>query len=122
MLPNSVLDKDIDSLTGDVIYNSEAFVNKIHNILTTPAFTFPFYREFGSRLDLILFKPFNLTTSTLLLITIENSIKRYYPEAEVQVTVLPLDSSTRQYPLSIKINHSKLVEPLIISKRYQSHA
>ncbi|BCG50067.1 hypothetical protein [Ralstonia phage RP13] len=114
------LDVDIGN-DGSLVFNSDSFLNKVNNILSTPYGTMPFLRKFGNNIEYYLFRPFTYANATLIGIEVENSIKRQYIDATVVVEIGDLDFSGRVYPFSLTISHPKLLEPLSINKSYQSH-
>jgi phage baseplate assembly protein W len=107
---------------GAIVFNAEAFINKLNNILDIQYGTMPFMRRLGNNLEYYLFKSFNLATANLIAIDVENSIKRQYSTATVTVTVGTLDFTSRNYPLTIQISHPSLTVPVTITKSYQSYA
>jgi phage baseplate assembly protein W len=112
---------DLANNNQGIIYDTDAFINKIMNIISTPINTFPFYRNFGTGIEKLLFKPLSYTNSVLIATEIENEILRYYPDAKAVVIIGDIDYSNRIYPMTINITSPWAINPILINQNYQSY-
>lgn len=115
------IDVDLSNTANKQVFDSDAFKNKILNIIETNINSMPFYRQFGTSIDTFLFRSLSYSTGNLLMLSIESSILGWYPKAKVEIVLDEIDFVKRTYPLSITISHPKLLEPITLIKEYQSH-
>lgn len=105
------------SKTGNNLKDIDSVLESIDNILSTRIGERPFLREFGSRIEDLLFHPMTFSTSRLILSELIASISKW----DKRVTILPsttvtMDPDNRRYNILLNIQIKGLNTPMEISK------
>jgi len=93
----------IHPATGDALVarDLEAIKNSIKNIVLTPIGTRPFFPEFGTNVDNLLFENFNVITATVLEDEILNGVTKFEPRiSNISVSAVP-NEEQHVYKISI---------------------
>jgi len=121
IIPTPYFDSDLDGTSGNIIYNSEAFYNKINNILTIKSGSIPFLRYLGLDIEMYLFRPLSPIWGNAISVAIISQINKYYSSAVVEVIQGDIDYTNRSYPMTILITMPGFTDPIIINKTYLNH-
>jgi len=105
--------KDINN-EGQRIYNEQALLNYIDNILFTKVGTRPFNRAFGSFLEKYLFDVPSETTILQIKLEIERAIYRWLDDVEISEIDINYDS--RKLYIFVGIYSKKLKNTIIYEK------
>ena len=101
---------DVVSVTG-----ADAVKRSIKTLLLTMTGEVPFFPNFGSRLQRLLFEPADAITTALIESEIRATITGYEPRATIQsLTVTPTDDELK-YQIDLTLQLVNLLEPITLT-------
>jgi len=104
-------------VTNDVIavFGEEAVKRSIQNILRTHMGEVPFFPEFGSRINQLLFEPIDPMTTALLRDEILATIGGYEPRCIVQRIELTPSDDEQKYTVLLTLRLVNQLEPITLT-------
>jgi phage baseplate assembly protein W len=101
---------DVIAVTGD-----EAVKRAIKNLLLTRAGEVPFYPDFGSRLQSLLFEPIDPITTARIGSEIRSTIDAYEPRVQILSMVITPTPSEYQYQIDLVLQIINLASPVTLT-------
>lgn len=101
---------DVVSVTGD-----EAVKRSIKNLLMTRAGEVPFFPEFGTSLNDLLFEPIDPITTALLETEIQAVIEAYEPRVRIQSLVVTPSEDENAYNIRLTFNLVNMSQPITLT-------
>lgn len=111
------LSMDKNPVTSDVIAvsDAEAVKRSIKTLLYTVAGEVPFFPEFGSRLNRLLFEPIDPITTALLNSEIAATIQGFEPRVKMTALNITPTPDESKYQVDIELQLIALAQPMSVS-------
>jgi phage baseplate assembly protein W len=101
---------DVIAVTGD-----EAVKRSIKNLLLTRAGEVPFFPDFGSRLQSLLFEPIDPITTARIVSEISGTINAYEPRVQILSLVCTATPDEHQYQVDLVLQIINLASPVTLT-------
>jgi phage baseplate assembly protein W len=101
---------DVNAVTGD-----EAVKRAIKNILLTRAGEVPFFPDFGSRLNALLFEPIDPVTTARIESEVRDSIAAYEPRVQILLLTITPTPDENQYQIDLVLQIINLATPITLT-------
>jgi phage baseplate assembly protein W len=104
-------------ITNDVIAvtGEDAVKRSIKNLLLTQVGEVPFFPQFGSRLNWLLFEPIDPVTTTLLVSEIRATIEGFEPRVSIQTLTVNATPDESAYQVSIIFRLLNQIDPITLT-------
>ena len=104
-------------VTNDIIAvtSEEAVKRSIKNLLNTNAGEVPFFPDFGTRINELLFEPIDPITTVLLEGELRATIEAFEPRARILTLTATASEDENRYNIYIVFRLNNLAEPVTLS-------
>ena len=109
--------EDYDKINGRRIFNKEAFIQALDNLIHIQLGSFPFNRDIGTRVPEYLFMYMNIATSHMIKHELVQQIKRQLSGIDSTVEVdIKMDFDNRVYKIDFRIE-TRFIDDVIFLSR-----
>jgi len=110
------------SLNGKDLYNKNAVLNYLDNLLSIRVGEVPFNRAFGTYLENYLFEPYSFLVAKKIELEIERAIARWLPMVTVENISVDFNPDSQEYDINLSIKIDKIQEIIDYNKTLKMKA